>query len=1460
RVEFNYDNNTDYFRLQAPTDGVMSVTIQAENASPSTGTMTLYLRDQITNVIETWTVNVGANGAPVSNTFVHRCTGTEQVYYLEADDPNVCGVSYRFSYSVTPPAFADDLEPNQSSTQATNATAGLDYNGRVDFNYDNDFDYFRLQAPTDGVLNVTIQAENASASAGTMTLYLRDAPTNIIETWTVNVGANGVPVSNTFMHRCTGTEQVYYMEADDPNVCGVSYRFSYTVTPPAFADDLEPNQTSTQAISATAGTNYDGRIDFNYDNNFDYFRLQAATDGVLNVTIQAESASASAGTMTLYLRDAPTNIIETWTVNIGANGTSVPQTFSHTCTGTEQVFFLEAYNPSICGVSYRFIYTVTPPLFTDDPEPNQTSTQAISAMAGTNYEGRIDFNYDNDFDYFRLQAPTDGVLNVTMEAEHGGPAGGTMTLYLRDAPTNIIETWTVNIGANGVPDIQTFSHRCTGTEQVYYLEVDDPNVCGVSYRFSYTVTPPVFADDLEPNQTSTQAISATAGTNYDGRVEFNYDNNFDYFRLQAPTDGVLNVTIQAENAGPGTGTMTLYLRDQPTNVIETWTVNIGANGVPVSNTFSHLCTGTEQVYYLEPDDPNVCGVSYRFSYTVTPPAFADDLEPNQTSTQAISIDLNATPADGRVEFEYDNNFDYFRINHAGGPIVLHTRAEAAGTAGTMQILIRDAITNVLQTAIIPVGGNSVPVANTYTSPSYAAGVYYIEPFNPTSCGTSYRFDCYDDDGDGTCNAFDLCAGGPEPGAPCNDNNGATINDVVLGNCICQGTLLGADCNGVPGGPALPGTACSDNNVCTVNDVFDANCLCAGTFADADGDGTCDASDLCPGGPEPGTACNDNNGTTINDMIQANCLCAGTLPGNDCEGVPGGPAVPGSACDDNNVCTTGDVYGVNCLCAGTFADADGDGTCNANDVCPGGPEPGTPCNDNSACTTNDVIQANCTCAGTPVDPNDNNVCTLDGCDAINGVTNIFQDADVDGTCDANDLCPGGPEPGTPCNDNNVCTTNDVIGTNCQCAGTFADTDADGTCDANDLCPGGPEPGTACNDNNSATINDIIQENCLCAGTLLGNDCNGVPGGPAVPGTSCNDNNVCTTGDVFDANCLCVGTFADADEDGTCDADDVCLAGPEPGTPCNDGNGNTINDVIGTNCLCSGVNQACSNTLTIEFQLDANPGQVTWEIREQGTNDLVQNGGGLVAANSIQTVSTCVPNGCYYLKVMDSVGNGMGGYILRTFPGNVRIIDNRNNFTSGGVSQIAGNEGFCLPLGPNLTQAIYTSCDKLDWVTGEYFVVHPNANVSAGWTAGTGANEAKYGYETWIYNPNGGYSFRRYRSHDVSDGFGPDDPDRACHMKINNWAAANQIPTNVLMNVRIRTRINNVNSNWGPACRFMINPAQAACPLTKLMDIPGNANLSCGASRKWGNGNYVYARPVSGATQYQFRFRIDAEGFL
>jgi hypothetical protein len=67
----------------------------------------------------------------------------------------------------------------------------------------------------------------------------------------------------------------------------------------------------------------------------------------------------------------------------------------------------------------------------------------------------------------------------------------------------------------------------------------------------------------------------------------------------------------------------------------------------------------------------------------------------------------------------------------------------------------------------------------------------------------------------------------------------------------------------------------------------------------------------------------------------------------------------------------------------------------------------------------------------------------------------------------------------------------------------------------------------------------------------------------PGTACDDGDDCTTGDVFDSNCNCVGTLADSDNDGVCDADDIC-----PGfDDTMDSDGDGIPDGCDTDCQSS-----------------------------------------------------------------------------------------------------------------------------------------------------------------------------------------------------------------------------------------------------------------------------------------------------
>jgi hypothetical protein len=116
------------------------------------------------------------------------------------------------------------------------------------------------------------------------------------------------------------------------------------------------------------------------------------------------------------------------------------------------------------------------------------------------------------------------------------------------------------------------------------------------------------------------------------------------------------------------------------------------------------------------------------------------------------------------------------------------------------------------------------------------------------------------------------------------------------------------------------------------------------------------------------------------------------------------------------------------------------------------------------------------------------------------------------------------------------------------------------------------GSPCDDGDPCTLNDSIQADCICSGAFADGDndgtcdANDLCAGPEV-GTACDDNDACTINDVIQSDCTCAGIFADTDGDGTCDANDLC-AGPEVGTACDDNDPCTVNDLIHSDCTCAG----------------------------------------------------------------------------------------------------------------------------------------------------------------------------------------------------------------------------------------------------------------------------------------------------
>jgi hypothetical protein len=363
--------------------------------------------------------------------------------------------------------------------------------------------------------------------------------------------------------------------------------------------------------------------------------------------------------------------------------------------------------------------------------------------------------------------------------------------------------------------------------------------------------------------------------------------------------------------------------------------------------------------------------------------------------------------------------------------------------------------------------------------------------------------------------------------------------------------------------------------------------------------------------------------------------------------------------------------------------------------------------------------------------------------------------------------------------------------------------------------------------------------------------------------------------------------DTDGDGIIDCLDNCpnYPGLEGGTcDANPGPAFALGTIVG--CSCQPI--ACSQTVTMELRTDSLSSQASWQILDQNTNLVICQFN--IPINDITspiTESCCLPVGCYRLRVMDSGGDGFvsgsitGGYQLReSGPTGRRIIDNFGNFTNlaGGppdVSAIANtydNGAFCVPVGND--RPIFSSCDKQDWVANQYIVATENASVTAVFTASpiNSVANTTSGYEFWFFDPNGTYSFRRFRNHATGDGYGTG-ATRACHFRLNSWVnslSTPWLPNGVLLNVRIRGRVNGTNLAFGPACLFKMDAARAACPLVKLQDNPGNvADYSCGVSRVFGGANsganklvanppqFTPALPDASTLRYQFRFRLPGE---
>ncbi|MEO8069634.1 MAG: lamin tail domain-containing protein [Flavobacteriales bacterium] len=288
----------------------------------------------------------------------------------------------------------------------------------------------------------------------------------------------------------------------------------------------------------------------------------------------------------------------------------------------------------------------------------------------------------------------------------------------------------------------------------------------------------------------------------------------------------------------------------------------------------------------------------------------------------------------------------------------------------------------------------------------------------------------------------------------------------------------------------------------------------------------------------------------------------------------------------------------------------------------------------------------------------------------------------------------------------------------------------------------------------------------------------------------------------------------------------------------------------------------NECELTILTDNFPAEITWTIEPAGGGAPVCSGGPYFIDLNTEIEVCCLPDGCYDLIFNDGFGDGItdptGAITLRDQFGN-RILDGDATYTS--VSQ--ATLPFCLPLGAD--RLTIATCDREDLSPTSVIVASPNAAVTAEYTANTNNNLTDDGYQFWILDPDGGYSRMIYKSHaNPGSPGGPVGGTACAHLKLSSIITL-PVPTDRLLNVRVRSRLNGVNAEFGPACRMKVLSTPIACPTTQLDNNPLHigTTYSCGVTGKVvaasGNAGKIWATPLVGANRYRFEFAFPAESY-
>ncbi len=263
----------------------------------------------------------------------------------------------------------------------------------------------------------------------------------------------------------------------------------------------------------------------------------------------------------------------------------------------------------------------------------------------------------------------------------------------------------------------------------------------------------------------------------------------------------------------------------------------------------------------------------------------------------------------------------------------------------------------------------------------------------------------------------------------------------------------------------------------------------------------------------------------------------------------------------------------------------------------------------------------------------------------------------------------------------------------------------------------------------------------------------------------------------------------------------------------------------------------NSVVVAINTDASPSEIGWEITDASNTVIATGGPSTISGLDLETVLLDVNpvSACYGFTLTDSYGDGISGgsWQLRSLSGRVLLGDDFDNGSDSPslTPAYAGytEHSFCLPLGNSHTAA--KSCGRFNFIMNS---------------------------KVYCNNAPGATSYQ----------FEFSDPDAGFIRRIavpSNSVRFSQMQTSPLTpGVKYFARVRNngsgamASAHFGGGCELGMN-LPATVPCTELISAPTYGH-SCNETRAFNtNNSFIYALPVTGATEYQFRVYNTNEGY-